>query len=153
MAQSTDAKRNALAKHGALNPRPQNVTDELFQSGEFFDSRDLVQVKYEMLRRMRVDGHAVTQAAAAFGFSRPPFYQAQAAFEHGGLPGLVPQRPGPRQAHKLSEAVMQFIEQQRMEDRRLPAAALADLIQKRFGLSVHPRSIEWALARRGKKGR
>lgn len=69
MAQCTDAKRNTLAAHGTLNPRPQNVTDELFQSGEFFDPRDLVQVKYEMLRRVRVDGHSVTQAAAAFGFS------------------------------------------------------------------------------------
>jgi transposase len=148
-----DAKGQALAEHGTLNSHPQAVTDELFQAGEFFDPRDLVQVKYEMLRQARVDGQTVTEAAAAFGFSRPAFYQAQATFEKEGLPGLVPRKPGPRRAHKLSEDVMDFVDQQRAKDRTLRAPALAAMIQKRFGLSAHPRSIERALARRTKKGR
>ena len=78
-----------------------------FGSGDpFFDARDLVQVKYEMLRRAREEGSTVSEAAAAFGFSRPSFYEAKAAYESGGLPGLLPKRPGPRRAHKLSEAVV-----------------------------------------------
>jgi transposase len=153
MTKSTDAKNKALAERGALNPRPQNVAHPLFQFNEFFDPYDLVQVKYEMLRQVRVDGQTVTETAAAFGFSRPAYYQAQVAFEQDGLPGLVPKRPGPRHAHKLSEAVMQFIDQQRAKDRTLRAPALANMIRKRLGLSVHPRSIERALSRRTKKGR
>ena len=153
MTKRTDAKGKALAEHGALNPRPQHVVHELFQFNEFFDPHDLVQVKYEMLRRVRVEGQTVTEAAAAFGFSRPAFYQTRAAFEQDGLPGLVPKRPGPRHAHKLSEAVMQFIDQQRAKDRTLRAPALVNMIRKRLGLSVHPRSIERALSRRTKKGR
>ena len=92
-------KAVALRRHHALNPRPQAVGDSAFTSGNaFFDPRDLVQVKYEMLRRVKEDGEPVTQAAADFGFSRPSFYQAQAVFESEGLPGLVPQRPGPKRA-------------------------------------------------------
>jgi transposase len=153
MTKRTNAKGKALAEHGALNPRPQNVAHQLFRFNEFFDPYDLVQVKYEMLRQVRVDGQTVTEAAAAFGFSRPAFYQAQALFEQDGLPGLVPKRPGPRHPHKLSEVVMQFVDQQRAKDRTLRAPALANMIRKRLGLSVHPRSIERALARRAKKGR
>ena len=153
MTKRTDAKSRALAEHGALNPRPQNVAHELFQFNEFFDPYDLVQIKYEMLRQVRVDGQTVTEAAAAFGFSRPAFYQAQASFEQEGLPGLVPKRSGPRHAHKLSEAVMQFVDQQRAKDRTLRAPALANMIRKWLRLSVHPRSIERALSRRTKKGR
>ena len=153
MAQRMDAKGQTLAEHGVLNPRPQTVTDELFQASEFFDPRDLVQVKYEMLRRVRVDGQTITEAATAFGFSRPAFYQAQTTFEEEGLPGLVPRRPGPRRAHKLSKAVMEFVDHQRAKDRTLRAPALAATIQRRFGVSVHPRSIERALARRTKRGR
>ena len=83
------AKESALRRHHALNPRPQAVTDAAFTSGNpFFDARDLVQVKYEMLRRVREDGQPVSQAAADFGFSRPSFYQAQAVFDADGLPGL-----------------------------------------------------------------
>ncbi len=153
MAQRMDAKGQALAEHGVLNPRPRAVTDEQFQADEFFDPRDLVQVKYEMLRRVRVDGRTITEASTAFGFSRPAFYQAQAMFEEHGLPGLVPRRPGPRRAHKLSEAIMEFVDHQQAEDRTLRAPSLAALIQRRFGVLVHPRSIERALARRTKKGR
>ena len=47
-----DPKLQSLRQQGALNPRPQQVTDELFTGSDFFDARDLVQVKYEMLRRV-----------------------------------------------------------------------------------------------------
>ena len=153
MSTPRDPKSQALAEHGSLNPRPEAVVDEQFQTHEFFDPRDTVQVKYEMLRRVRVDGLPVIRAAADFGFSRPAFYLAKTAFEQNGLPGLIPQRPGPRHAHKLTDAIMSFIIEQRAQDRDLRAPALAQLVQERFGLPVHPRSIERALARRQKKGR
>jgi transposase len=153
MAKRKDAKRKALREHGSLNPHSQKVDDELFQQSEFFDPRDIVQVKYEMLRRVRVDDVSVTRASAAFGVSRPTYYQAQAAFDRGGIPALVPKRPGPRRAHKLSDAVVEFIDQQRLKDKTLPAPSLAQMIQDRFGISVHPRSIERALSRRRKGGR
>ena len=89
-------KREALQEQGTLNPRPRAVTDPLFAEDSFFDPRDLVQVKYEMLRRVQSEGHSVTDAAAAFGFSRPSFYQALSAFEGDGLAGLVPHKRGPK---------------------------------------------------------
>jgi transposase len=153
MGKRTDAKSQTLREQGSLNANPQDVTDSLFQDSEFFDPRDLVQVKYEMLRRAQADGHSVAQAAKAFGFSRPTFYQAQSAFQDGGLPALVHKRPGPRRAHKLSEAVLQFIDQQMSQDRTLCSADLVPRVRERFSLSVHPRSIERALQRRQKRGR
>ena len=153
MNASTEAKIAALLQQGVLNPRPLGVVDGLFQDSDFFDRHDLLQVKYEMLRRVRVDGWSVSSAAVSFGFSRPAFYQAQAAYAVAGLPGLIPQRPGPRQAHKLSEEVIDFLLEQILRDSSLRALALAPLIRQRFGLAVHPRSIERALQRRRKKGR
>ena len=60
-------KRRLLQQQGNLHRRPQAVTDPLFLQHSFFDPHDLVQVKYEMLRRTQSEGHSVTQAAAAFG--------------------------------------------------------------------------------------
>jgi transposase len=148
-----DSKSRALWKHGALHTRPERVCDPLFQHSEFFDPRDLVLVKYEMLRRARVEGQSVATAARAFGFSRVAFYQARAAFQQEGLPGLLPRRRGPKQARKLTTAVLEFIDQQRAADSHLHAPELARLIRQHLGLAVHPRSIERALARRTKKGR
>src|SRR5471032_294098 len=91
-----DPKADALRSRGSLNPHPERVTDPLFHTSDFFDARDLVQVKYEMVRQVRVEGHPVSHGAAAFGFSRPSFYQAQARLASGGLAALVPRTPGPR---------------------------------------------------------
>lgn len=153
MDERQDSKRKALREHGALNARASAVKDPLFQNSEFFDPQDLVLVKYEMLRRVRVEGLSVAAAARAFGFSRVAFYQARAAFEKEGLRGLLPRRRGPKAANKLTDAVLEFIDHQRAADNRLHAPQLAMLLRKHLRLTVHPRSIERALARRAKKGR
>src|SRR5216684_1701568 len=149
--QSRDPKSQALEQQGALHPHPEQVTDELFVAREFFDPRDLVQVKYEMLRRVQREGHAVSRSAAAFGFSRPSFYQAQAAFQQGGLPALMPRKRGPKDAHKLTAEVLALVRQAQQQDPSLRPAALVSRIQDRYGIAVHPRSIERALVRRQKK--
>ena len=150
---AADDKAAALRRHHALNPRPDDVTDPAFVSGEpFFDRADLVQVKYEMLRRAREEGQPVSRAAAAFGFSRPSFYAAQASFEAAGLVGLVPQRPGPRRAHKLTEPIVDALLAALAAGPSLGSADLAGMVEERFGIRVHRRSVERALERR-KKGR
>src|SRR5947208_3191194 len=101
-----DAKETALAAARCLNPHPEQVRDPGFLSIDFFDARDVVQVKYEMVRKVRAGGAPVTTAAAAFGYSRPSYYEAAAALERSGLEGLVPARPGPRAGHKLTEEIL-----------------------------------------------
>src|SRR5260370_13951618 len=100
-----DPKVDALRADGTLNRHADEVTDPVFVAHEFFDARDVVQVKYEMLRRVEVDAQAVAPTAAAFHLSRPSFYQAQRAFQQQGLGGLLPQKRGPRGGHKLTAAV------------------------------------------------
>ena len=153
MDEHGDNKSRAQQEHGSLHPRPERVQDPLFQHNEFFDPRDHMLVKYEMLRRVRVEGHRATQVAKAFGVSRVAFYQAMAAFQREGLPGLLPRRRGPKQATKLTQAVLAFVDQQRAADKNLRAPELARMVLEHLGLSIHPRSIERALARRVKKGR
>ena len=148
-----DPKLAALREQGTLNPRPGEVTDPQFAKDRFFDPRDLVQVKYEMLRRVQSEGHSVTDAATAFGFSRPSFYQAQSAFAEGGLAGLVPHKRGPKQAHKLTAQVLAYILSTRQQDPSVRTTELVRLIQERFGTKLHPRSIERSLKRHQKKRR
>lgn len=140
-------KRELLRSRGSLHPHPQDVTDPLFQGSVFFDSNDLVQVKYEMLRRVRVDHVAVSSAAAAFGLSRPAFYQARDAFTQGGVPGLLPRKRGPRGAHKLTDEILSHVVTARGENPALSLKDLVVIVRRQFGIQVHPRSIERSLAR------
>jgi transposase len=148
-----DSKRAALIESGALNAHAQHVRDPAFSNSAFFDPRDLVQVRYEMLRRVRIEGQAIADAAAGFGVSRPTFYKAQSEFERAGLVGLLPAKRGPHGPHKITAQVMRFIEEVRAAEEGLDAQALVERIGERFGLTVHRRTVERTLARRKKKRR
>ena len=137
------------AGRGALpEPAPGQVRDAEFLSSDFFDARDVVQVKYEMVRKVKAGGAPVSAAAAAFGYSRPSYYDAAAALESSGLEGLVPARPGPRGGHKLTEEILAWAEDQLAAGPALRPAQLPARIEQAFGVRVHPRSVERALARR-----
>lgn len=142
-----DPKAEALRAARTLNPRPETVSDPAFADSEFLDPRDVVQVKYEMVRRVRVDGEAVSRSAVTFGFSRPSFYEAAAALDAEGLAGLVPRRPGPRRAHKLTDEIVGAARAALEADPSLRTGDLVAMISERFAISVHPRSVERALAR------
>jgi transposase len=143
------SKARALRENGTLNSSPEKVSDPKFQQGEFFDPLDAVQVKYEMLRRVSVENDSVTNAAEAYGFSRPTYYQARTSFDEAGIAGLVPKRRGPRGPHKLDDDVMVFLRQHIVSGQPIRARELATLVRQEFDLDVHPRTIERALG--GKK--
>ena len=148
-----DDKSSRLKEYGAFNPHPEKVTEKMFSDPklDFFDPRDLVQVKYEMLRAVDKEGQSVKKASEAYGFSRPSFYQAQSQFKKGGVSGLIKKRPGPKSSHKITDEVLAFIEEETEEGEPLRSRKLASLIKESFGKDVHPRSIERAIARRKKK--
>jgi transposase len=152
MADKTrETKRKALRRQGTLNPRPDEITHPLFRTSDFFDPDDMIQVKYEMLRQVRVEQQPVSQSAKAFGFSRPSFYQAQLAFEQNGLSGLIPQKRGPRSGHKLTTDVMECLNKARANDSSLRTEDLVQMVKEEFGVVVHPRSIERQLLRQKKR--
>jgi transposase len=138
----------ALREARTLDPRPEAVHDDQFGTSRFFDPRDLVQVKYEMVPRVEVDGVAITHAAGLFGFSRPSHYKAAEALARDGLAGLVPAKPGPQRAHKLTDEVLAHVQALLAADPSLRAAELVEAIATRFATRVHPRSLERAMARR-----
>jgi transposase len=142
-------KVQALSEEGTLNPAPEKVRDPNFLQSEFFDPRDIVQVKYEMLRRVSMENAPVTDTAEQYGVSRPTYYQAKANFDEAGIAGLVPKKRGPRSSHKLQGKVLTFLQSQVVPGKPIRARKLATAILQEFNLAVHPRTIERALG--GKK--
>ena len=88
---------------------PEQATDPEFLGSGFFDARDAVQVKYEMVRKVRVGGSPVTETAA-FGYSRSAYYAAAAALESSGLEGWA--GPARADASKLIEEILAWAEEQ-----------------------------------------
>jgi transposase len=148
-SRSKPPKLEALREEGTLNPTPDEVHDPKFQENEFFDPHDIVQVKYEMLRRVSVENASVSAATEEYGVSRPTYYQTKASFDKGGVAGLAPHKRGPRGPHKLRGQALAFVQQQLVAGEPVRARELAKLVRQKFDLNVHPRTIERAVA--GKK--
>jgi transposase len=146
-------KHQALEESGTINPRASEVHDPAFAHSDFFDPHDLVQVRYEMLRHVLSEGRSITDTVARFGVTRPTFYKVHADFERAGLVGLLPAKRGPHGPHKITHEVMHFIEGARLDEPDLDGPALVERIQRHFGLAVHRRTVERALARSKKKPR
>ncbi len=124
----------------------------MFAESVFFDANDLLQVKYEMLRSIQVEGHSIAGAAEEFGLSRPTVYEAQAHFKAGGLEGLLPEKRGPKQRHKWTREVMKALMQWSSEQPEMEASELAARVRRAMEGS---RCIPARLRRpgwRGKKG-
>jgi len=145
---SKHPKVRALLEEGTLNPAPEKVHDAKFHDSEFFDPHDVVQVKYEMLRRVSVENASVTNATEEYGVSRPTYYQTKASFDESGIAGLVPKKRGPRGPHKLQGEVLAFIQEQLVAGEPIRARELAKLVREKFGLDVHPRTIERAVVKK-----
>lgn len=145
------AKIQTLRQSGTLNSRAGTVQDRLFLEESFFDPRDLIQVKYEMLRQVEKDAMPISAAAARFGFSRPAFYKAQRDFTREGLAGLIPRQRGPKEGHKLTQQIVEFVEGVRTQEPSVRTPELLERIQKEFSVRVHRRTLERALVTAKKK--
>ena len=146
-----DQKPLELKRTGTLNPHPEAVGDLLFKENPFFDPRDLLQVRYEMLRRHSAEEMSILDASAAFGVSRPTFYQAQAAFNRAGLAGLLPSQRGPKGGHKVTAEVLDYVAGLREAEPGLTTVQCVRAVQEHYGVTLHRRSLERALARSKKK--
>lgn len=144
-----NAKANQLKREGTCHPRPEKVRADLVAQSPFFDANDLVQMKYEMLRSVSAEQKPVAEAARMFGLSRVAYYHAREQYEDQGLAGLLPRRRGPKHPHKFSAEVMVFINEQMAAAGGPPNWSLiAEQIETRFGIQVHPRSVERAVKRK-----
>jgi transposase len=146
-------KRRALQASGTFNPGHARVRHALFQQSDFFDPCDLPQLKYEMLRALQQEGYSIVRAAVEFGLSRPTIYQTQNHFQEHGLEGLLPEKPGPKSPHKLTAEVRQHLGELIQAEPELRAPELARRVRRRFGVKLHPRTIEKALQSKAKRGR
>ncbi len=153
MTPDSTAKRQALEVAGTFNPRFAHVRHELFRASAFFDPRDLLQLKYEAVRAIQIEGQPMARASAEYGLSRPTLYQAQRQFQAEGLEGLHPHKRGPKGAHKLTAAVRAQLQTWTTAEPQLTAHDLVRRLRQQLRVKIHPRTIEKTLQVRVKKGR
>ncbi len=138
---------------GTFNARAKGVCAPLFENNEFFDARDLLQVKYEAIRAVEKEQRGLSQVSRQFGLSRPTLYEVKKQFEQEGLAGLLPHKRGPKKPHKLTNEILDYA---RNWHRNHPECTdykpLAERIERKFSVKLNPRTLQRALINKAKKG-
>lgn len=140
-----------LKESATFNPKALGVKDELFVKHGFFDPRDAVQVKYEMLRKVGKERVEVKEAVHLFGMSRQYYYKIKNAFDQKGMAGLLPEKRGPKHPFKLTDDVVRFIDKIVKGEPSVTNQQITEKINDRFKVVIHPRTIE--RIRKGQKKR
>jgi transposase len=144
-------KIQSLRSSGVLNRHPEKVRHPLFTEHDFFDPHDMVQLKYETVRAVEVDGRPIAQAALDFGLSRPTIYEARANLRQAGLEGLLAEKRGPKKPRKLTPEVRRYLKELVGAEPDLKAAVLVQSVRRRFGILLHPRTVEKAVRKKGRQ--
>jgi transposase len=142
-------KIESLRSAASLNRHPEKVRHPQFLENDFFDPHDLIQLKYETIRAVEVEGHPIARAAIDFGLSRPTVYEAKENFRQGGIEALLGRKRGPKKPRKLTAEVCQYLREQLATKPDLKATKLVREVRKRFRITLHPRTVEKTLAKKG----
>jgi transposase len=134
-------KEDTLRKTGCFNNNYENVSAGIFKSSPFFDKKDIVQVKYEMIRAVSKEEGSITEIADVYGFSRKSYYQINEAYETGGLYALIPKKTGPKKPHKLTPEVTEFIDSYLADHKNAKALEISMQLEIEKGIKIHPRTI------------
>jgi transposase len=117
----------------------------------FFDVRDELQVKYEMLRAHFVDGQTVTTVCDRFGYSRQTFYILWQRFARRGVAGLRDGRPGRVGPVKCTPDVVEFLRAQRTANPAVSIPELVARLARERDVQLHRRTVERLVGRERKK--
>ena len=150
----TELKKKFLEQEGLINPKPERVSHPLFETLNFFDPRDLPQVRYEMIRAARVENITVAKACKLFGFSREYFYKLERSFMVRGYVALLGSTMGRRPIIALNQEIVNFIVHRKVEQSTISGERLRQEIQKIYHVDCSRRTVERIVEKLGltKKG-
>jgi hypothetical protein len=136
------------AGRGTFNPHPESVSDVLFIANPFL----ILGICSRSVTRCCVDT-AWTKPRLSMWLSTSEFHarlsNSQAAFRKAGLSGLLPRHRGPREAHKLSEEVAEYVRAVRATAPGLTTVACLKALQEKFGIAFT--AAAWSGLWRGEK--
>jgi hypothetical protein len=139
-----------LRRTRCFHTTPERVQDERFrQQRDFFDPKDIVQVKYELLRRCEVEGQDVASTCLDFGFSRTTYYKVRQAFLGGGLPALMGQPRGRLKPIKVTAAVRGYLIAEKAKNPKLSAREMVAALKERYDVQLSERMIQYVWQRYG----
>ncbi|MFQ5799649.1 MAG: helix-turn-helix domain-containing protein, partial [Bacteroidota bacterium] len=86
------------------------------------------------------------------GVSRVTFHKLAAMFDKEGMVGLISHKPGPQQPHKCTHEIIEFVRNKRKNEPKITMKTIISEVNEEFGVTLHRRTIERALAKYQKKG-
>ena len=83
-------------------------------------------------------------------FGTDSIYEARENFRQDGIQGLLPEKRGPKKPRKLKPEVRRYLQELVGSEPGLKAVVLVQRVRRRFGIVLHPRTVEKAVQKKGR---
>src|ERR1700686_2627071 len=81
----------------------------------------------------------------------PLSMKARENFRQDGIQGLLPEKRGPKKPRKLKPEVRRYLQELVGSEPGLKAVVLVQRVRRRFGIVLHPRTVEKAVQKKGRQ--
>ena len=145
-------KEERLKSTHTFNPNYDKINDPTFASSDVLDTRDLLQVRYEMVRSVRIDKDSPKDVASRFGVSEATLRRHIRDLRDGGMIALVPDIRGPKGQHSLNDEEIQYIESYLVKHPDASGGQVHSALVQEKQSEVSKRTIERYLASKKENG-
>ena len=135
-------KEDRLKASNTFNPDYDKISDPKFSIDSIMDPRDLLQVRYELVRSVEYDNTPITHAAEEYGVSERTARRYIQSMKAGGLSALIPGKSGPSGPSVLKQEVCDFIDAYVASHPRASGKKVCDAIAQSMNISVGQRTVE-----------
>lgn len=142
-------KEERLKESNTYNPKCDKVTACDFIENEVMDSRDLLQVRYEIVRAIEYDNKPVKEICSEFGVSASTARRYVRNLKEGGLIALVPEQKGPSGPTKLSKDAADFIDTYLKNNPKASGGKVHNALENRLHPGISKRTVERYLSKKG----
>ena len=132
--------------------RNDKVTEPRFLDSDLFDPKDLLQVRYEMVRSIKEGVITLDEVPSKYGVSAMTAKRCVSSLEKGGIIALVPERKGPKGPSSLDDESLRFIDSYIAEHPKASGRKVHDALEAEKHVGVSKRTVERYLSSKKAKG-
>ena len=145
-------KEAFLKANHTFNFRNDKVIASRFIESDLYASRDLLQVRYELVRSIEEGDIALDEVPDKYGVSSVTAKRYVRSFKEGGMIALVPEQKGPKGPSSLDDEALRFIDSYIAEHPKASGRKVHEALESERHLGISKRTVERYLSSKKAKG-
>ena len=147
-------KEEHLRATQTFNTNYAKINDPIFQRSGIMDPRDLLLVRFELVRSLELDGKPIEEVCSQYGISPCTARRYVRDMKERGLIALVPEKRGPNGPSVMTDEIANYIDKYLTDHPKASAGKVYQSLVDAKKVTIGKRTVErYISSKKGKGGR